>query len=157
MKGNALSSIIDNSALTQLLHEPISVLDPEPSPGDWIRIMRKYLRMTQTELAKKAKITQPHLVDIEKGKIDPQWGTLRRIFEAMSCNLGIRPEPNKPLEGVLRGRARSVALKRLKQTMGTMALEGQAPEKEMFQKLLESRTDEILSDKSERLRVDENE
>ena len=45
---------------------------------------------------------------------------------------------------LLRGRARAIALKRLKQTMGTMALEDQAPDKETFRRLLEKRTDDIL-------------
>ena len=96
-------------------------------------------------------MAQSHLANIEAGKIDPQVGTLRRIFQAMSCQLVIRPDPIKPIEEVLRRRARVVALKRLKQTMGTMALEKQAPEAELFKELLEKRTNEILSDKKERL------
>ncbi len=83
--------------------------------------------------------------------MDPQVGTLRRIFEAMGCEVIVRPEPIKPIEEVLRGRARSVALKRLKQSMGSMALEQQAPQAELFRQLLEKRTDEILSDRRERL------
>ena len=35
--------------------------------------------------------------------------------------------------------------------MGTMALEDQAPEAEVFRKLLEKRTDEILRDPREKL------
>jgi len=35
--------------------------------------------------------------------------------------------------------------------MGTMALEEQAPEKEVFKKLLEKRTDEILRDPRDKL------
>ncbi|MGH7796277.1 MAG: hypothetical protein ACREQ2_15505 [Candidatus Binatia bacterium] len=52
---------------------------------------------------------------------------------------------------MLRGRARSVALKRLKQSRGTMALEHQAPEADVFKQLLEKRTDEILTDRREKL------
>ena len=123
----------------------------EPSPGDWIRILRESLRMTQAELASRAKITQPHLAGIETGKTDPQVGTLKRIFEAMSCDLVLEPRPKKAIKDMLRGRARSVALKRLKQSMGTMALEQQAPEAEVFRQLLEKRTDEILADRREKL------
>lgn len=123
----------------------------EPSPGDWIRILRDSLRMTQAELARRAKITQPHLAGIESGKTDPQISTLRRIFDAMSCDLVIEPRPRQPIKEVLRGRARSVALKRLKQSMGTMALEHQAPDADVFKHLLEKRTDEILLDRREKL------
>jgi hypothetical protein len=91
------------------------------------------------------------LAGIESGKIDPQVSTLRRICDALSCDLIIEPRPRKPLKDVLRGQARSLALKRLKQTMGTMALENQAPDEEVFRQLLEKRTDEILKDERERI------
>lgn len=133
-------------------------LDAEPkaesaamSYGQWIRTLRHYLRMTQQELAHRSHIPQPHLAQIESGKIDPQIGTLKKIFDGLSCDLVIEPLPRKPLSEVLRGRARSIALKRLKHAMGTMALEEQAPEKAAFKQLLEKRTDEILGDSRERL------
>ncbi|MDX2253488.1 MAG: helix-turn-helix domain-containing protein [Nitrospira sp.] len=121
------------------------------SYGQWIRTLRHYLRMTQQELAQRAHIPQSHLALIESGKIDPQIGTLQRIFHGLSCDLVIEPRPRRPLPEILRGRARSIALKRLKHTMGTMALEEQAPEKVAFKQLLEKRTDEILGDSRERL------
>ena len=130
---------------------PPEAKEHEPSPADWIRILRETLRMTQAELAGRAKITQPHLAGIESGKTDPQISTLKRIFDAMSCDLVLEPRPRKPIKEVLRGRARSVALKRLKQSMGTMALEHQAPEAEVFKQLLEKHTDEILTDRREKL------
>lgn len=136
-------------ALSRL--SPIETKTHEPSPGDWIRILRDSLRMTQTELASRAKITQPHLAGIESGKTDPQISTVKRIFEAMSCDLVLEPRPRKPVKELLRGRARSIALKRLKQSMGTMALEQQAPEADVFKQLLEKRTDDILTDRREKL------
>jgi transcriptional regulator with XRE-family HTH domain len=107
--------------------------------------------MTQTELAKRAHITQPNLAGIESGKVDPQVGTLRRIYQGLWCDLHIEPQLQKPLEEMLRGRARAVALNRLKHTMGTMALEDQAPEKETFRQLLEKRTDDILRSRRKRI------
>ena len=122
-----------------------------PPFSEWIRLLRKYFRMTQAELAERAKIPQSHIVKIEQGKTDLQIGTLEKIFKALSCDLVIQPKPQKPIDNILRGRARSIALKRLKQSMGTMALEGQAAEAETFRELLEKMTDEILSDPSEKL------
>lgn len=107
--------------------------------------------MTQAELAKRANITKANLIAIESGKADSRMSTLQRIYKGLSCNLNIEPQSQKPLEEILRGRARAVALKRLKKTMGTMALEQQAPDKEVFKKLLEKRTDEILRDPREKL------
>ncbi len=145
-----LPTIVDDIALSKL-EIGSSSADQNLPPGDWIRLLRNYLRMTQAELAKRANITQANLVAIESGKVDPRVSTLQRIYKGLSCNLSVEPRPQKPLDEILRGRARSTALKRLKKTMGTMALEEQAPEKEMFRKLLEKRTDEILRDPRERL------
>ena len=143
-------NILDEMALSRLAppeDRPIY----EPSHTDWIRILRKTLRMTQDEVARRAHVSQAHLAGIESGKIDPQIGTLKRIFQALSCDLVIQPRPTKPIQDLLRGRARSIALKRLKQSMGTMALEEQAPDAEVFKQLLEKRTDQILSDRREKL------
>lgn len=145
-----LITILDDIALSRLTVAPRTEVSHR-SPGDWIRILRHYLRMTQSELAQRAHITQPNLAAIEAGKVDPQLGTLRRIYEGLSCTLSIEPRPNKPLEDILRGRARTVALKRLKQTMGTMALERQAPEEETFRQLLEKNTDNILRSPRKRI------
>jgi predicted DNA-binding mobile mystery protein A len=149
MRKNRLN-IIDDMALSQLLPEPKGRLT-DRSHAEWIRTLRGYLRMTQRELAKRSNISQPHLVAIESGRIDPQIGTLRRIYEGLSCDLVLEPRPRKPLKEMLRGQARSLALKRLKHTMGTMALENQAPGEEVFRQLLEKRTDDILKDDSERI------
>ena len=147
---NKRLNIVDEMALSRLTPTDSQSMY-EPSPADWIRILRNSLRMTQAELARRAKISQPHLAGIESGKTDPQISTLKRIFEAMSCDLVLQPRPKKPIKELLRGRARSIALKRLKQSMGTMALEQQAPEADVFKQLLEKRTDDILSDRREKL------
>jgi len=149
MKRNTWT-IADDLALSKLQTDPQDS-SANLSYAEWIRLLRNYLRMTQAELAKRSHISQPHLAAIESGKIDPQIGTVRRIYQGLSCDLVIGPRPHKPLHEMLRGRARSLALKRLKQTMGTMALEKQAPDEETFRRLHEKRTDEILSDPRERL------
>lgn len=143
-------TIVDDIALSNLTVDSSSE-EQNLTPGDWIRLLRRYLRITQAELAKRATITQANLVAIESGKVDPRVSTLQRIYKGLSCHLSVEPRPQKPLEEILRGRARAVALKRLKKTMGTMALEEQAPDKDIFKKLLEKRTDEILHDPRERL------
>lgn len=145
-----LFTILDDIALSRL-QIPASIEDSNRTPGDWIRILRNRLRMTQAELAKRAHITQPNLAAIESGKVDLQVSTLRRIYQGLWCDLSIEPQLQKPLEEMLRGRARAVALKRLQHTMGTMALEDQAPDKETFRRLLEKRTDDILRSRRKRI------
>lgn len=150
-------NILEEMALSRHPIDPKTRPLWEPSYGDWIRMVRNALRMTQADLANRAGVSQPHLAGIEIGKIDPKLSTLKKIFNAMSCDVDFEPRPRKPLNEILRGKARSVALKRLKQSMGTMALEGQAPEADVFRKLLEVRTDEILSDKRVHLWRKDNE
>ena len=140
-------TISDNISLLNLQVDS-SPKDQIFKPQYWIRLLRNHLRMTQAELAKRANITQANLAAIESGKADPRLSTLQRIYNGLSCNLHFEPRPQKPLDEVLRGRARALAFKRLNETM---ALEEQAPEKEIFKKLLEKRTDEILHDHRERL------
>ena len=144
------TTIVDDISLSKLRVDSSSE-DHNLKPRDWIRLLRNYLRMTQAELAKRANITQANLAAIESGKADPRVSTLQQIYKGLSCHLSVEPRPQKSLDAILRGRARAIALKRLKKTMGTMALEGQAPEKEVFRKLLEKRTDEILRDPREKL------
>jgi predicted DNA-binding mobile mystery protein A len=144
------TTIVDDIALSKLRVDS-SPDDHNLQPKDWIRLLRNYLRMTQAELAQRARITQANLAAIESGKVDPRVSTLQRIYQGLYCHFSVEPRPQKPLEDILRGRARAVALKRLKKTMGTMALEEQAPDKEMFKKLLEKRTDDILRDPREKL------
>jgi len=114
--------------------------------------MHNLILLTENcKLAQRAHITQPNLATIESGKVDPQVGTLRRIYEGLGCELNLEPLVYKPLDELTRDRARAVALKRVKQTMGTMALEDQAPDKETFRRLLEKRTDDILRSPRKRL------
>jgi len=148
--GKKTTTIVDDIALSKLKVNS-SPEDISLKPNDWIRLLRDYLRMTQAELAYRANITRANLVAIESGKVDPRVSTLQRIYQGLYCHLSVEPRPQKPLEDILRGRARAIALQRLKKTMGTMALEEQAPEKEMFKKLLEKRTDDILRDSREKL------
>jgi predicted DNA-binding mobile mystery protein A len=144
------TTIVDDISLSKLQVNP-SPEDHNLRHKDWIRLLRTYLRMTQAELAQRAKITQANLAAIESGKVDPRISTLQRIYQGLSCHLNLDPRPQQPLEDIIRGRARAIALQRLKKIMGTMALEEQAPEKEMFKKLLEKRTDDILRDPREKL------
>ena len=150
MKKKNRTTIVDDIALSKLTVASTPDDHPFKHP-DWIRLLRTYLRMTQAELARRANITQANLVAIESGKADPRVSTLRRIYEGLGCHLSVEPRLHQPLDEILRGRARAIALQRLKKTMGTMALEEQAPDKEVFTKLLEKRTDEILHDPRERL------
>ena len=141
-------NVLEQISLDRLTASP---KEGEPTFSDWVRILRTALRMTQKQLAQRAKIAQPHLAGIERGKGNPRISTLKRIFDALSCPMAIEPRPTKPIAELLSTQARIIALKRLKQSMGTMALEGQAPTPEVFRQLLNKYTQEISEDRREQL------
>jgi len=121
------------------------------SHGDWIKILRLALRMPQKELARRARVDQAHLARIEGGKANPEVRTLERIYRALSCELVIEPRPTKPIDEIIHLRAKTIATKRVRQSMGTMALEGQAPGREVVERLIEQRAKEIALDPHEDL------
>ena len=96
--------------------------------------------MTQVDLARRAKVPQSHIAAIEKGKLDPRLSTLRKIFEALSCDMVLEPRPAVPLQEVLHRRARQMALDRLEKTPGLVPLDGQKPTQELFLQILEKLT-----------------
>src|ERR1700722_8258718 len=80
----------------------------------WIKANREALGMSTAQLAKRLGIKQPSLVELErseaKGTIE--LATLRRVAEALDCTLVYALLPNKPLETLVRDRARTFARRR---------------------------------------------
>ncbi len=99
-----------------------------PPVRGWIRAIREALGMSAVQLAKRLGIRQPSVVALEqseaKGTIE--LATLRRVAEALDCTLVYALLPNKPLEGMVRDRARTLARQRLAPVEHSMRLEGQA-------------------------------
>ncbi|MBI5243162.1 MAG: helix-turn-helix transcriptional regulator [Elusimicrobia bacterium] len=62
-------------------------------PDQWVRTVRAALHMSQAQLAKRAEISQAHVALIERGRVDPRVGTLRRIFAALFCDFIVLPVP----------------------------------------------------------------
>ena len=137
--------------LLSLLPPPGERVGWNPSFPEWVRGIRVALGMTQADLARRARVTQPHLAGIERGKIDPQVKTLRRIFDALSCDLSLVPCPRVSISEILHDRARQVARDRLSRVTGTMAMEGQIPSEEVINQVVERRALEILHDPGEHL------
>ena len=57
--------------------------------------------MSQAQLSRRCGVPQPHIAILESGKIDARLSTLRRLFDAMFCDLLIVPRPRKRPSDVL--------------------------------------------------------
>ena len=97
-----------------------------PSRG-WIKAIREALGMSTAQLAKRLGVRQPSIVDLErseeKGSIE--LATLRRVAEALDCNLVYALVPNQPHEMTIRARARALLRRRRSPIEHTMLLEAQ--------------------------------
>jgi predicted DNA-binding mobile mystery protein A len=127
--------------------EPVSRY-ASPARG-WIKAVREALGMTTAQLAKRLAIKQPSVVALEqseaKGAIE--LATLRRVAAALDCTVIYALVPNKPLEAIVRDRARTFARRRRGPVEHSMLLEDQ----KVKDKDAEARLDEIVRDINPRL------
>src|SRR5580765_7238565 len=98
-----------------------------PPTHGWIKAVRQALGMSMEQLAKRLKITQPSLVQLEQSEIKGtiELATLRRVAEALDCTLVYALVPNRPLETMVRDRARAFMRKRRAPVEHSMLLEDQ--------------------------------
>ncbi|MHA1835992.1 MAG: helix-turn-helix domain-containing protein, partial [Candidatus Odinarchaeia archaeon] len=58
--------------------------------GDDVKRLRKKAGLTQTELAKKANLSQSLIARIESDSVDPRLSTVRKIFDAIEETLKLK-------------------------------------------------------------------
>jgi predicted DNA-binding mobile mystery protein A len=120
-----------------------------PPLRGWIKATREALGMTTAQLAKRLGVKQPSVVALEqseaKGTIELT--TLRRVAEALECTLVYALLPNKPMETIVRDKARTFALRRRGPVEHSMVLEDQ----KVNEKDAEMRIDEIVRETNPRL------
>jgi len=120
-----------------------------PPVRGWIKALREALGMSTAQLAKRMRIKQPSIIALQqseaKGTIELR--TLRRVAEALDCHLLYALVPKKPLETIVRDRAREFARKRLEPVEHSMLLEDQ----KVPAKNVEARLDEIVRETNPRL------
>jgi transcriptional regulator with XRE-family HTH domain len=83
-------------------------------PGRWVRVLRVALHMTQRQLTARAKVSQGHVALIEKGRLEPQLATLRRIFDALYCGVIVLPVPARRVSDILAEKTCGVPTRRLR-------------------------------------------
>jgi predicted DNA-binding mobile mystery protein A len=97
-----------------------------PSRG-WIRAIREALGMTTAQLAKRLKVQQPRVIELERGEASGNITvkSLERAAEALGCRLVYIFVPENPLGDTIRQRASFVAERQLASVEQTMRLEAQ--------------------------------
>jgi predicted DNA-binding mobile mystery protein A len=119
-----------------------------PARG-WIKAIREGLGMSTQQLARRLNISQPSVTALEqseaKGSIE--LASLRRVAEALDCKLVYALVPNRPLDAMVRDRARAFLRRRREPIEHSMALEDQ----KVSVRDLEARLDEIIRETNPRL------
>lgn len=121
--------------------------------GQWIRIIRQALGMSQVQLAKRLKMTPQAVYAIEKSELRESITitTLKKIANSLGCSLYVVFIPGDPLEKMVQIRAMKVAQKLVEQTVHTMGLEKQAPSKKFIEQQIEEIASELVRNNDKRI------
>jgi transcriptional regulator with XRE-family HTH domain len=71
---------------------PLAAAQP---PHVYLRAIRATLQMTQEQLARRAGTTKSLVAQVESGKTNVGVDTLRKLFDAMFCDLLVVPKARK--------------------------------------------------------------
>jgi predicted DNA-binding mobile mystery protein A len=123
-----------------LTHWRTSALPVRP-PSGWIKAIRESLGMPAAYLAKRLGIVQStvHRFEISEAEDSITLGSLRRVAEALGCELQYALVPKKTIAQTLDEQAKKVARERMAAIAHSMALEAQSTSKEA----LETQTKEM--------------
>lgn len=120
-----------------------------PPARGWIKAVREALGMTTAQLARRMRIKQPSIVNLERSeaKGNIELASLRRAAEALDCTLIYALVPNKSLQAMVRERASEFARRRLEPVEHSMLLEDQ----KVADRDADARIDEIVRETNPRL------
>jgi predicted DNA-binding mobile mystery protein A len=96
-------------------------------PKGWIRALRDALGMTGLQFGKRMGVSQPRVIELEKGEISGTitLNTLERAAEALGCRVVYALIPERTLTDTVQAQAKRVALRQLGRVDQTMSLEDQ--------------------------------
>lgn len=116
-----------------------------PSSG-WIRAIREHLGISGVQLARKLGMTKQALKIIEssekKGTISV--GTLRKIADALDCDVKVALIPRCSLDALLKDRAYQVAERIVGRTALHMALEDQSTSNDFRKNQIQELAEELI-------------
>src|SRR6266404_5921411 len=118
-----------------------------PASG-WIKTIRSALGMSMSQLANRLNLSQPRIHAIERAEVDGTitMNTLRKVAEALDCELVYAFIPRRGLDAMRQQQARSVAEKLMDRVSHTMVLEKQEVSKETTEFQLQELINELLNE-----------
>lgn len=107
---------------------PYRTLPGRRPPRGWIRAIRDALGMTAAQLGVRLGVSQPSVQKLERSEQEDtiQLSSLRRVAEALDCELVYVFVPRTPLEQTFDTAARAFARRELGAINHSMALEDQS-------------------------------
>lgn len=114
------------------------------SIGQLIPLIRRQLGMSQRILATRALIQQSSIARIESEHLDPNISTLKKIVDAMGCDLVITIVPKTDLDITRENQAKLKAEQKIRYLHGTMSLEKQAPNQKLLKELFDEEVKNLL-------------
>jgi transcriptional regulator with XRE-family HTH domain len=112
--------------------------------GELVSMIRRQLKMSQKVLARRAKVPQYMISNLERSKKQPNLATLKKILEALFCDLLIVPIMEESFETLIVRQARQKAEKRVRYLRGTMNLEKQEPDQQLIEEIVKKEIEELL-------------
>lgn len=116
-----------------------------PKEG-WVRTLRKALGMSSPQLAKRLGMSKSQASQMERMEVEDRitLKQLRRVADSLDCDLMYALVPRKPIESMLRDRAREKAKQLVGKTDVQMKLEAQQLSNEQLEVQIEMETERLL-------------
>jgi len=126
-----------NYSVLQDLHRP---------KEGWIRSLRKALGMSSPQLGKLLRISKAQASQMERMEVDDRitLKQLRRVAEALNCDLKYALVPRQSIHALIRDRARIKAKQLVQSANQQMVLESQQLDEKSLEEQVEMETDRLL-------------
>lgn len=118
--------------------------------GGWIHSIRTALGMSTADLAARLGVAASTVNRLERSEVQgtANLESLSKVADALNCDLVYALVPRVDIEISVRKQALEVATRRLKTTQATMALEQQAVQLQVLNKLIEQKARELAESRA---------
>lgn len=121
-------------------------LIPVEKIGQRLRDVREVLGMTQKQMARKLKVSQSAISQIEENIESSKLKTILKLARALECEFMGAIVSRVSLEKIIKKHAEKAAKRLLNRIFASMALEKQAPSERSYRYQLKRLTQELAAD-----------